>query len=93
MAACRRRYHEKVVDVLCTKARAGRPPKISRGKKQPVVAATLDMPKNVTHWSMRRLSREVEVTSATRAVLRGRPLCLYKWNRRGPRLACYFFGA
>jgi len=40
VAACRRRYRESGVDALRTKARAGRPPKISRAKEQAVVAAT-----------------------------------------------------
>jgi transposase len=65
VAACRRRYREGGVDALRTRARAGRPPKISWAKEQAVVAATLRTPKNATHWSVRRLAREVGVPSAT----------------------------
>jgi transposase len=65
VAACRRRYRESGVDALRTKARAGRPPKISRAKEQAVVAATLRPPKNATHWSARRLAREAGVAPAT----------------------------
>jgi transposase len=65
VAACRRRYREGGVDALRTKARSGRPRKLSRTKEQAVVAATLRTPKNATHWSARRLAREVSVPPAT----------------------------
>jgi transposase len=65
VAVCRRRYRQGGVDAPRTKARAGRPPEITRTKEQMVVAATLRTPKNATHWSARRLAREVGVPSAT----------------------------
>jgi transposase len=65
VAACRRRYRQGGVDALRTKARSGRPPKITRAKEQAVVTATLRTPKNATHWSARRLAREVGLPSAT----------------------------
>jgi len=65
VAACRRRYRQGGVDALRTKPRSGRPPKIGRGKEQTVVAATLRTPKNATHWSPRRLAREVGLPHAT----------------------------
>jgi transposase len=65
VAACRRRFREGGVDALRTKARAGRPPKLTRAQEQAVVAATLRTPKNATHWSARRLAHEVGLPSAT----------------------------
>jgi len=65
VAVWRRRYREGGVNALRTKARAGRPPKLTRAKEQAVVATTLRTPKTATHWSTRRLAREVGVPSAT----------------------------
>jgi transposase len=65
VAACRRRYRAGGVTALRTKSRSGRPPQISQTKEQAVVAATLRTPKNATHWSARRLAREVGVPRNT----------------------------
>ena len=45
VAVWRRRYREGGVNALRTKARAGRPPKLTRAKEQAVVATTLRTPK------------------------------------------------
>jgi len=65
VAVWRRRYRGGGVDGLRTKTRSGRPPKLTRAKEQAVVAATQRTPKNATHWSARRLAREVRLPRST----------------------------
>ena len=65
IAACRRRYREGGIAALRTKPRSGRPRKITEAKERSVVAATQRAPKNATHWSARRLGREVRMPHAT----------------------------
>jgi len=65
VAACRRRYREGGIAALRTKARSGRPRVVSAAKEQAVVAATLKAPHNATHWSARRLARQVGLSRAT----------------------------
>src|SRR5918912_2421251 len=65
IAACRRRYREGGIAALRTKPRSGRPRKITEAKERSVVTATQRAPKNATHWSARRLGREVRMPHAT----------------------------
>jgi transposase len=50
---------------LRTKARSGRPRRISDAKERAVVAKTLSPPKATTHWSCRMLAEEVGLSPAT----------------------------
>jgi transposase len=61
----RRRYRNEGLAGLQTKARAGRPRRITVAKEQAVISATLRKPKAATHWSARRLAKEVGLSSAT----------------------------
>jgi putative transposase len=62
VAVWRRRYRGARLDSLRTRARAGRPRRISAAKERTVVSATLRKPRAATHWSARRLAKEVELT-------------------------------
>ena len=55
----RRRYASQGLDGLRNRPRAGRPRRITAAKEQAVVSATLRKPRNATHWSARRLAKEV----------------------------------
>jgi transposase len=61
----RRRYREQGLTGLRTRERSGRPRQISEAKQRAVVAATMRRPKAATHWSARRLAKEVGLSSAT----------------------------
>lgn len=61
----RRRYREAGLAGLRTLPRAGRPRRITATKEQAVISATLRKPKAATHWSARRLAKEVGLSSAT----------------------------
>lgn len=61
----RERYREKGLAGLRTQPRSGRPRRISDAKERSVVEATLRSPKTTTHWSARRLAKEVGLSSAT----------------------------
>jgi transposase len=61
----RRRYRSEGLAGLRTRARAGRPRRITAAKEQSVISATLRKPKEATHWSARRLAKEVGLSSAT----------------------------
>jgi hypothetical protein len=50
---------------LRTKPRPGRPRRITAAKERAVISATLRKPKVATHWSARRLAKEVGLSSAT----------------------------
>jgi transposase len=65
VAAWRRRYREAGLAGLRTAARAGRPRRITAAKEQAVISATLRKPKAATHWSARRLAKEVGLSPAT----------------------------
>ena len=65
VAVCRRRYREGGISGLRTKMRSGRPRRISVAKEQAVVAATLKTAHNATHWSARRLARQIGLSKAT----------------------------
>jgi len=61
----RERYLKGGLAGLKTRARAGRPRRISDAKERAVVAKTLSPPKAATHWSCRTLAEEVGLSSAT----------------------------
>jgi transposase len=61
----RRRYASDGLDGLRNRPRAGRPRRITAAQEQAVVSATLRKPKTATHWSVRRLAKEVGLSSAT----------------------------
>ena len=61
----RRRYCEAGLGGLRTLPRAGRPRRITAAKEQAVISATLRKPKAATHWSARRLAKEVGLSPAT----------------------------
>lgn len=61
----RERYREAGLMGLRTQPRPGRPRRISAAKERAVVEATQRAPKAATHWSARRLAREVGLSSAT----------------------------
>src|ERR1700724_3442089 len=61
----RRRYRSAGLDGLRTKPRMGRPRRITSAKEQAVISATLRKPKAATHWSARRLAKEVRLSPAT----------------------------
>jgi transposase len=61
----RGRYAEGGVAALKTRARSGRPRRITDAKERAVVAKTLAPPKAMTHWSSRSLAKEVGLSPAT----------------------------
>jgi transposase len=65
VAVWRRRYRSAGLDGLRTKTRSGRPRLISSAKERAVISATLRKPKAATHWSARRLAKEVGLSHAT----------------------------
>lgn len=65
VAVWRRRYRSHGLAGLRTAPRAGRPRRITAAKEQAVVSATLRKPKVATHWSARRLAKEVGLSAAT----------------------------
>jgi transposase len=65
VAVWRRRWRGEGLAGLRTKPRAGRPRRITAAKEQAVVGATLRRPKAATHWSARRLAKEVGLSPAT----------------------------
>src|ERR1700687_5085504 len=65
VAVWRGRYRSERLSRLRRKARAGRPRRITAAKEQAVISATLRKPKAATHWSARRLAKEVRLSPAT----------------------------
>lgn len=61
----RRRYREAGVAGLRTLPRAGRPRQITAAREKAVLSATLRKPAAATHWSTRRLAREVGLSRAS----------------------------
>jgi transposase len=61
----RQRYAESRLAGLKTKARSGRPRRISDARERAVVAKTLSPPRAATHWSCRTLAEEVGLSPAT----------------------------
>jgi transposase len=60
----RRRYRSAGLDGLRTQPRTGRR-RITPAKEQAVISATLRKPRAATHWSARRLAKEVGLSAAT----------------------------
>ena len=61
----RERYRKEGLTGLHTRSRSGRPRRITDAKRRSVVARTLSPPKAATHWSCRRLAKEVGLSPAT----------------------------
>ncbi len=61
----RKRYAEHGVEGLQDEPKPGRPRTISRDKTAEIVATTLTPPEGMTHWSARRLAKQVGVSHAT----------------------------
>jgi len=61
----RRRYLREGLAGIQTRARSGRPRRISDIKERSVVAATMRAPKAATQWSARRLAKQVGFSHAT----------------------------
>jgi transposase len=61
----RRRYRSAGLDGLRTQPRMGRRRRITPAKEHAVISATLRKPKAATHWSARRLAKQVGLSSAT----------------------------
>jgi transposase len=61
----RRRYRSAGLGGLRTMPRAGRPREITAAKERAVLSATLRKPKAATHWSTRRLAKEVGLSRAS----------------------------
>ena len=65
VAAGRARYRKGGVEGLRTRPRGGRPRQITPVQERAVISATLRKPKAATHWSARRLAKEVGLSPAT----------------------------
>jgi transposase len=65
VAVWRRRYRTEGLEGLRTRPRAGRPRQIASSKEQAVISATLRKPEVATHWSARRLAKEVGLSPAS----------------------------
>jgi len=61
----RRRCANQGLDGLRNQKRSGRPRRITSAKESAVVSATLRKPTAATHWSTRRLAKEVRLSRAT----------------------------
>lgn len=65
VATWRRRFASERLSGLTDQPRRGRPRRYTAVKVQEVVAATLRLPEDGTHWSARRLARQVGVSHMT----------------------------
>jgi hypothetical protein len=87
VAIWHRRSRKEGLDGLRTKPRAGWPRQISAAKEQAVIRATLRKPKTATHWSARRLAKQVGLSPATghrtwqKYGLQPHPVETYKFSR------------
>ena len=61
----RRRYRAQGIAGLRSQARSGRRRRISPAQERAVVAATMRPPQAATHWSARRLAKQVGLSPAT----------------------------
>jgi transposase len=61
----RERYRRDGLAGLKTQPRSGRPRVVTDAKERAVVEATMRHPRAATHWSARRLARQVGLSSAT----------------------------
>jgi len=55
----RKRYAEYGLEDLNDEPKSGRPRKIGQDKVAEIIAATLTPPQGMTHWSARRLAKQV----------------------------------
>ncbi len=61
----RKRYAERGIEGLQDEPKPGRPRTIGGDKTAEIVATTLTPPEGMTHWSARRLAKQVGVSHAT----------------------------
>jgi len=61
----RKRYAEYGIEGLKDEPKPGRPRKIGQDKVAEIVATTLTPPEGATHWSARRLAKQVKVGKST----------------------------
>jgi transposase len=61
----RGRYASQGLEGLRNRSRSGRPRRITSAKEQAVISATLRKPQAATHWSTRRLAREIGLSRAS----------------------------
>jgi transposase len=61
----RRRYQAEGLAGLRSRPRSGRRRRIDSARERAVISATLRKPKAATHWSVRRLAKEVGLSPAT----------------------------
>lgn len=61
----RSRYQKEGLDGIRTRGRSGRPRRITDAKERSVIAKTLSAPKAATHWSARRLAKEVGISPSS----------------------------
>ena len=61
----RRRYAEYGIEGLKDEPKTGRPRKIGRDKIAEIIATTLTPPQGMTHWSARRLAKQIGVGHST----------------------------
>jgi transposase len=61
----RARYKEDGLAGVRTRPRPGRPKRITATKERSVIAKTLTQPKAATHWSARRLAKEVGISHSS----------------------------
>lgn len=61
----RKRYGEYGIEGLQDQPKPGRPRKIGRDKIAEIVATTMTPPEGMTHWSVRRLTKQVGVGHST----------------------------
>ena len=61
----RKRYAERGIEGLQDEPKPGRPRRIGQDKTAEIVATTLTPPQGMTHWSARRLAKQVGVSHST----------------------------
>jgi transposase len=61
----RKRYAERGIEGLQDEPKPGRPRRIGQDKTAEIVATTLTPPEGMTHWSARRLAKQVGVSHST----------------------------
>jgi len=61
----RKRYAERGIEGLQDEPKPGRPRRIGQDKTAEIVATTLTPPDGMTHWSARRLAKQVGVSHST----------------------------
>jgi transposase len=61
----RKRYAERGIEGLQDEPKPGRPRRIDQDKTAEIVATTLTPPEGMTHWSARRLAKQVGISHST----------------------------